>query len=148
MEFSMKKTASAMLIALGTVLGSSGLALAQDPTGTWMLSDGKITVRVSECADNLCAKLVALKEPLDKQGKPKVDKRNPDPSLRKRPLIGVTVLSKMQPAGENEWEGGTIYNPDDGKTYSASMKLSGNTMKVKACIAGFLCQTKSFKRIN
>jgi uncharacterized protein (DUF2147 family) len=52
----------------------------------------------------------------------------------------------MKPAGENIWQG-TIYNADDGRTYSSYMKLSGNNMKVKGCVGPF-CKTMVFVRQN
>jgi len=130
------------------ILGTTSLAMAADPQGTWVLSNGDITVKVGSCGGAVCGRLVALKKPLDKEGRPKSDKHNPDPALRKRPLIGVTVLSSMKPKDSTSWVGGTIYNPDDGKTYSASMQLAGDTMKVQACLMGILCQTKNFKRVD
>jgi uncharacterized protein (DUF2147 family) len=119
---------------------------SQEAHGTWSM--GKVTVKVSECGSNLCATIVALKEPISKiDGKPKVDRENPDASKRKRPLIGLTVMNGMKPAGEGTWKG-TIYNPDDGKTYSATMRLAGNKMKVQGCVLGVLCKTNNFARVN
>ena len=126
---------------------SAGAAVAGDPSGTWVMSNGKVTVRVSKCSTRLCARIVALKEPLDRTGRPKVDKLNPNPALRKRPLLGLMLASNMAPAGANYWSG-SIYNPDDGRTYSASMKLTGSTMQVKGCVAGILCRSNNFRRIN
>jgi uncharacterized protein (DUF2147 family) len=80
------------------------------------MSDGKVTVKVATCGEQLCGKIVALKKPLDKHGRPKVDKENPNPALRKRPVIGLSLLEDMKPSGDGKWEG-AIYNPDDGRTY-------------------------------
>ena len=124
-----------------------GAAMAGDPSGTWVMANGKVTVRVSKCSAKLCARIVGLKEPLDKAGRPKVDRLNPNPSLRKRQLIGVMLVSNMASAGDNNWRG-SIYNPDDGRTYSASLKLSGRVLQVKGCVAGILCKSNSFRRIN
>jgi len=134
-----------LIVAISAM--GAGAAVAADPSGTWVMSNGKVTVRVSKCSAKICARIVALKEPLDKTGRPKVDKLNPNPALRKRPLLGLTLASNMAPAGDNYWSG-SIYNPDDGRTYSASMKLSGGTMQVKGCVAGILCKSNNFRRIN
>ncbi|WP_421694043.1 DUF2147 domain-containing protein [Aestuariivirga sp.] len=124
----------------------AGSAMAQGPEGTWTMSDGKVTVKVDQCGGNLCARIVALKEPISKiDGKPKVDRENPDPAKRKRPLIGLSILIGMKPAGENLWQG-AIYNPDDGNTYSATVKNSGSQMKVKGCVASVFCKTNTFVR--
>jgi uncharacterized protein (DUF2147 family) len=124
-------------------------ASAAGPEGIWSMSNGKVTVRVSNCGSNLCARIVGLAEPISKiDGKPKVDRENPDASKRKRPLMGLSILIGMKPAGEGKWKG-AIYNPDDGKTYSANVSYGGgNTMKVQGCVAGILCKTNTFKRVN
>lgn len=140
-----------MLTRLATIfLLASPLAAAAAaepvPHGIWIMDSGKVTVQVDDCGLNLCGKIVALSKPLDKNGKPKLDKENPDPALRKRPVIGLTILKDMKPDGSNKWEG-TIYNADDGYTYRSVMKLSGDMMKVKGCVA-FICKSMRFKRMN
>jgi uncharacterized protein (DUF2147 family) len=126
----------------------SGLALAEDPSGVWKLDSGKVTVKVSQCGGELCANIVALKEPTYKDGTPKIDRHNKNPALRKRPLMGLSVLSDMKPNGENSWEG-SIYNADDGRIYSATMNLvDASTMKLKGCVAGIFCKTQTFTKIE
>ena len=53
----------------------------------------------------------------------------------------------MKPTGDNKWSG-NIYNADDGRTYSATMSLAGDTMKLKGCVAGIFCKTNTFKKLN
>jgi uncharacterized protein (DUF2147 family) len=132
--------------ALG-LLATTGFAFAADPSGTWRLDNGKVTVKVRQCGGEVCANIVALKEPTYKDGSPKIDKYNKDPSLRNRPLMGLAVLSDMKPTGDSSWAG-SIYNADDGRTYSATMTLSGSTMKLKGCVAGIFCKTNTFKKLN
>ena len=128
-------------------LTMSAPAWAADATGTWRMDNGKVTVRVSQCGENLCGVIVGLKKPYYDDGTPKVDRKNPDRSLRSRRVIGISLLNSMKPTGDNKWEG-EIYVPDDGRTYSATMKLQGNTFKLRGCVAGILCKTKSFTKIN
>ena len=116
------------------------------PYGTWSM--GKVTVKVTDCGGGLCGTIVGLKEPISKiDGKPKVDRENPDEAKRTRPLIGLPILIDMKPAGDAKWQG-AIYNPDDGRTYSATVKLNGDTMKVQGCVASVFCKTNNFVRIN
>jgi uncharacterized protein (DUF2147 family) len=134
-------------IATFFALGFSGLALAdEDATGIWKLDSGKVTVRIAPCGTSLCGAIVGLAKPLNNKGQPKLDKRNPNEALRKRPLMGLTILANMKPTGENNWKG-TIYNADDGRTYSSYMQLSGAAMKVKGCVGPF-CKTMKFIRTN
>lgn len=134
-------------LAVLTLLATTGLAFADDPSGTWRLDNGKVTVKVRQCGGEICANIVGLKEPTYKDGTPKIDKYNKNPSLRSRPLMGLAVLSDMKPTGDNSWAG-SIYNADDGRTYAATMTLSGGTMKLKGCVASIFCKTNTFKRLS
>lgn len=143
------RKASAVIVSglAGAIL--AGAAQADSPaTGTWLMENGKVTVHVAECGPNLCGTIVGLKKPLDKKGRPKRDKENPNPALRHRPVIGLTILSNMKPDGNLRWKG-TIYNPDDGNTYASRMKMQSDTvMKVEGCVAGILCKAMKFTRLR
>jgi uncharacterized protein (DUF2147 family) len=129
------------------VLGLAAPALAGDATGVWRMANGKVTVRVSDCGGKLCGTIIGLKKPLDKNGNPKLDKENPNKALRRRPVIGITILSNMTRNGDDRWDG-AIYNPDDGNTYSSTMRLQGaDMMKVDGCLAVF-CKSMKFIRIQ
>ena len=137
------------VIALGVGLAYAVPALAAgSATGTWRMSNGKVTVRLAPCGTALCGRVVGLKKPLDSEGHAKLDRKNPDPTLRGRPVIGLTILSNMRASGPGKWSG-TIYNPDDGKTYSSSMQLLGpSSMKVNGCVAGVFCKSLKFTRVQ
>ena len=63
-------------------------------------------------------------------------------------MIGLTILSNMRANGQGTWSG-TIYNPDDGNTYSSSMQLLGpSTMKVNGCVVGVFCKSMKFIRVD
>ena len=142
------RTAMVMGLVLGLAVTSGPVLASDTATGTWRMSNGKVTVRVSQCGPGLCGTVVGLKKAHDDKGRPRLDKENPDPALRARPVIGLTILSDMRPAGQSTWRG-TIYNPDDGNTYSSSMQLIGpGTMKVNGCVAAVLCKSMKFVRIN
>jgi uncharacterized protein (DUF2147 family) len=61
--------------------------------------------------------------------------------------MGLSILIGMKPAGDGTWKG-AIYNPDDGKTYSATVRQSGDKLKVQGCVASILCKTNTFVRLN
>jgi uncharacterized protein (DUF2147 family) len=143
----MRKLCITAAILFG-LTAASGPVLAGEATGVWKLANGKVTVKVSPCGGNLCGTVVALKKPRDDKGRPRLDKENPNPALRKRPVIGLTILSNMRQRGSGYWVG-TIYNPDDGNTYSSQMELQGpNTMKVNGCVAAVFCKSMKFVRIQ
>jgi uncharacterized protein (DUF2147 family) len=119
-----------------------------DPAGTWRMANGKVTVTVTRCGPSLCGTVVGLRKPRDDKGRPRLDKGNPNPALRARPVIGLTILRNMKASGDGRWTG-TIYNPDDGKTYRSQMKLqNARIMKVVGCVAGVLCRSMKFVKLD
>jgi uncharacterized protein (DUF2147 family) len=66
---------------------------------------------------------------------PRFDDLNPDPALRTRSLLGITILHGFDYAGKDVWKGGTIYDPNSGNTYKSTMTLvDRNTLKVRGYI--------------
>lgn len=114
--------------------------------GTWLTKNRDARVRVADCGPMLCGTIVWLSEPIDREtGKPMTDKLNPDPARRSRPMIGVRIFG-MQKAG-NRWTG-TIYNAEDGKTYSGSVEMIGpNRLKIEGCLGPF-CDHEIWVRTN
>ena len=108
-------------------------ALAADPAGIW--DTGSSHVEIHACGDLLCGRIVALDEPLDEDGNEKLDKENPDPALRSRPIIGMDLIAGFSRKSETKWVDGTIYDPRDGKTYQCIMTLQGDgTLKVRGFV--------------
>jgi uncharacterized protein (DUF2147 family) len=120
----------------------------RDPTGVWLTQAGDARVKVSKCGGGICGVIVGLKEPIDPAtGKPQVDDKNPNPALKKRPMIGLPLFSGMQPSGPNKWSG-QIYNADDGGTYASSISVHGpDTLRVEGCV-GALCGGETWTRVG
>lgn len=141
----MKQNAQRILTALALAGALASPAAAAEPAGVWTAAEGKSRVRVSKCGANLCGSVIWLREPNDESGKPKVDIHNADASLRTRPIVGAPVLLSMAPEGEL-WRG-RIYNAEDGKTYSATFKLVGDSQaQVQGCVAAVFCKTQTWTR--
>jgi uncharacterized protein (DUF2147 family) len=142
----MKSVLVSIAFAL-SVLGLSAQAQAASAEGFWLLSSGKLTVKVSNCdGDKICGTISGLAQPLQQDGGPKLDFKNPDRSLRSRHVIGLPVFTGMVPTGENRWKG-TIYNADDGGTYRAYATLNGDKFEVKGCWGPF-CKDLNFSRVK
>ena len=118
-----------MVVITAAVLSlAAGAALAADPAeGVWLVQDQDAKVRIGPCpgqAGQLCGEIVWLRAPTGADGRPKTDARNPDASLRNRPLIGLTMIRGFRPAGPGRWEGGKIYDPKSGKTYASKLRAT------------------------
>ena len=105
-----------------------------DIIGIWKDGKGKGHVQIFKQNGKYYGKVVWLNNPKDVNGKPKVDRKNPDEALRDKPLIGLTMLKDFK-YEDGEWTGGQIYNPSDGKEYKAYMKLKDrNTLDVRGYV--------------
>jgi uncharacterized protein (DUF2147 family) len=116
----------------------------------WATENQESHVQIRDCDSALCGYIAALKEPNDpKTGKPWTDERNPDPTKRSRPLIGIQVVFGMKPAGANKWSG-EVYNAHDGKTYRGNIIMTGDdAIKTRGCVAGgLLCKSQAWVRVG
>ena len=135
-------------IALGLALAGPALspACAADATGVWTTAEGKAHVRVAACGSALCGTVIWMREPNGPDGRPKLDDKNEDPSRRTRPIMGSAVLLGLQPNGADQWKG-SIYNAEDGKTYSATFTLQGSTSaQLQGCVAAIFCKSQVWTR--
>jgi uncharacterized protein (DUF2147 family) len=65
----------------------------------------------------------------------RLDQHNPDPARRGQTLLGQIILKGMRYDGEGKWSGGTIYDPDSGRTYQCRLqRLDAERLQVR----GFL----------
>jgi uncharacterized protein (DUF2147 family) len=76
------------------------------------------------------------------------DQHNKDSAQRQRPLKGLTMLQGFHEASQ-AWEGGSVYNPDDGGTYHGTVTIiDPKTLKVRGCIVWPLCKSQTWKRVG
>ncbi len=125
----------ACLLLLAVLAATTAGAQSPTPVGVWLHDNKRIEMEIAPCGDRLCARLVWFRWPNDAHGLPLVDLKNPDPALRTRPLLGLTVLADLRQTGENTWEDGKIYDPDDGASYNASMSIGDDgTLRLRAYV--------------
>ena len=115
------------ILAASSAFGSE----ADRILGVWSTPGDKSKIEIFKCGDKYCGRITELKEPNytagDKDGvpgQPILDLQNPNPDRRSRPLLGLQLLEGFRYSGGNVWEGGKIYNPDNGKSYQCKLTLS------------------------
>lgn len=115
-----------------TVLLMATTAFSAGPSdilGSWKTDGGDSRLELFRCGEKICGKIVWLKVPkyIDGKdgpvGKTKVDRKNPDPALRNRPILGLQVIKGLTAKGNNRWGNGTCYDPETGKSYKCKMQL-------------------------
>ena len=123
----------AILLCLA-LLPASTWASETHVEGRWLSGDGDGWIRIELTDDSLIG--VIAGSPNDAEGDPpRLDDKNPDPALRDRPLLGVTIMSGFAYNGDGRWSGGRIYDPNSGKTYKATIRqIDADTLKLRGYI--------------
>ncbi|MBI1207874.1 MAG: DUF2147 domain-containing protein [Azospirillum sp.] len=125
-----------ILLAVAGAMAAATTSAAS-PLGVWLTEDNQGAVEIFACGDKLCGRLVWIDESEPPPGAvgPPVDLHNPDPALRQRPLCGLVILQNFVPSEDKLNHEGTIYNPEDGQTYSARFMLENNsTLKLRGYV--------------
>jgi uncharacterized protein (DUF2147 family) len=112
-------------------------------TGRWITAEKDAVITINACGKAVCGTidrfLVAPPQGLDQR-----DINNPEPNLRNRKLLGLTILSSFIVDGPL-WRG-RIYDPKSGKSYRSVIRRKGpNVLEVKGCIGPF-CQTQLWRK--
>lgn len=83
-------------------------------------------------------------------GRDTKDANNPDPKLQNRELVGLTILNNFIFKGNAVWADGTIYDPQDGKTYSCKLTLkSVKKLDVRGFVGvSWFGRTETWTKIN
>jgi uncharacterized protein (DUF2147 family) len=124
----------AFLIAAAACLAADGWAditPERQIVGTWLTQDKDAAIEIYFTqAGGLEGRIVGgsgVSEPFDD--------KNPDPVLRTRPLNGAVILRGFRYAGDGRWTDGTIYDPNNGKTYKCNMQLKdADTLSIRGYI--------------
>lgn len=124
-------------------------AHADDILGVWKNASGKGYVEIYKEGNKYYGKLVWLKKTHDDKGMPYLDTKNPDKAGSTRPLLGLVMLRDFL-FNEDEWSGGKVYNPEDGKEYKSYMKLKNpQTLFVRGFIGfSWIGKTLTFQRVK
>lgn len=124
-----------ILIALSLIIPIFAQG-AQRITGVWYNGEKTSKIEISQTEDGLfVGHLIWMKEPVDKDGEPKLDSKNPDVKLRKKPLMGMQMLHDLKYDAKGKYSGGKIYDPRVGKTYSCKAEMvNNNTLDLRGYI--------------
>jgi uncharacterized protein (DUF2147 family) len=128
----MRKLIQASLIAAVLAVPS---AWAQDPSpvGLWKNIDDetgkpKAMIRITENQGQLQGKIEKLFRPADQEQDPKCDKC--EGARKDQPIVGMVIVSGLKKDG-NEYNGGEILDPANGKVYRSKAKLQDGGKKLE-----------------
>jgi uncharacterized protein (DUF2147 family) len=133
------KSATLSVLCLFLALGPVQ-AQPSDPSGTYLSETGETRVRIAKCGQVYCGTILSV------QGEAK-DVHNPNAGLKTRNLVGIQMISDIQPASDGFT--GKLYNYKDGRTYTGKMTFAGKTMQLSGCVlGGLICRAQTWAKLN
>lgn len=124
------------LMALAAVVGLATMASAQDAAvGIWQteVDDGSFAhIVMSPCGGAVCGSIQRT--------------FNADGSEYQSPNIGKRIVIDMVPNGDGSYNG-SVFRPSNGKTYTGKMDVSGDSLRLRGCVAGgLICASQNWVR--
>ncbi len=143
----MTKTISILLISLFSLFGAMPESNIQKDAdkdlilGNWKPSNGRSVVQIykgnsenGEDPTKYYGKIVWLLEPNDEDGNPRTDVNNDKDELKSKPLKGLVIVKDMEFEEVDgkivSWDGGTIYDPNNGSTYDFEAEIDKKNKNV------------------
>lgn len=120
-------------IASSTLFAFGAFAQHSDsPVGLWKNIDDhtgkpKALIRISEANGELNGRIEKLLRDPEQDQYPKCTKCEGE--LKDQPILGMTIITGMKKDG-NEYNGGKILDPDNGKFYKSKMSLTDDGKKL------------------
>ncbi|SEB22000.1 DUF2147 domain-containing protein [Pedobacter hartonius] len=138
------------MLLLFTVISLTGVAQNKDAIlGQWINSTGEAHVEIFKKGTKYYGKIVWLKTEKDEKGIVKTDLKNPNASLRSKPILGMEILKDFV-YDDDKWTDGKIYDPKSGKTYSCNMNIKDNgDLNMRGYVGiSLIGRTEVWKRIK
>ena len=134
--------------ALLSLSGAIALGSGPDPVeGVWVTADGTGWVELEVSDGKLSGRIIGSPPGENGRNRPERDLHNPSPELRSRPLKGLTIIEGFQER-DGRWVGGTVYDPDSGRTYKGTITVvDRDTLKLRGFIGlSLFGRTETWRR--
>ncbi|MHA4869587.1 DUF2147 domain-containing protein [Duganella sp. PWIR1] len=120
------------LIAAVALSIAPAFADTTSPTGLWKNIDDetgkpKALIRITESNGVLTGQIEKIFRDANEDQNPKCDKC--EGARKDQPIIGMTILSGLKKDGE-EYAGGEILDPNNGKVYKSKLRLADGGKKL------------------
>lgn len=111
---------------------------SDDITGIWWNDSKTSKIKVEKKEGKYIGTIVYIIPEKYINGAPEKDNKNPDADLKNRSRLNLQILSGLvYNSSAKEWAGGSIYDPNNGKTYDCYVWLEGkDTLQLKGFVAG------------
>ena len=143
----MKKSFS-LLLTLGFIISFANLQ-AQDILGKWKTIDDetgepKSIVEIFMKGNKAYGKVVTILNPEKQESI--CDLCEDDDDRKNKKVLGMEIIRGLEKDG-NEWEDGTILDPNNGKVYDCKLWVEDGVLQVRGYVA-FFFRTQTWYRVN
>ena len=134
------------LLLLAASLCSMAPMDADQICGKWLNEEQNSQIEIYKKGDQYFGKIVWVKEAKDPAGKPNTDQKNPEASLRDRPILGLEIIKDLTFA-KGKWINGTLYAQQAGLTMDCSLSLNADDELEISVRKSFFSNTKVWTRL-
>jgi len=130
---------SVLVLFLSLLISQAFAQEAQKIAGIWWNDKKTSKIEVKEENGKFIGTVIYINPEKYVKGEPEKDYNNPDAKLKTRSRLGLQILSGLKfNASDKEWQGGRIYDPDNGKTYDcfAWFPNDENSLSIKGYVVG------------
>jgi uncharacterized protein (DUF2147 family) len=116
--------------------------------GVWLSADGTGWIKIELTNNGPIGSIAGSPDESGDRKPSDKDDLNPDPALRDRLLLGLTIMDGFTYAGGGKWKSGRIYDPNSGKSYKCRLTLvDENTLGLRGYIGfSLLGRTETWTR--
>jgi uncharacterized protein (DUF2147 family) len=119
---------------------------ADSVVGQWKTETRGGIVAIQRCGASICGTLVT--SDAIRTNPALKDANNKDEKLRGRQLKGVLLLQGFTQS-DGGWDGGTVYNAEDGRIYKARITpVDADHLHLRGCVFVPLCKTQTWVRVR
>ena len=124
-----------LVCGLMAVSSVSAQVKADDILGTYKALQGGVNskVEIRKNGNGYMAQVTWLENMKEKDGSPRMDKKNPDKAKRTTPSDRIVLIEKITfDEAKQEWGNGQIYDPTRGKFFKVRISFKdARTLKVR-----------------
>lgn len=108
------------------IFGLTTMAQKQDAIlGNWLNERKDKIVHIYKSNDLYYGKIIWIKDSEEGKASERLDIKNPNIELKNRKIVGINyLLSFAYVSNRDAWKSGTIYNYENGNSYSAKIHIS------------------------
>lgn len=114
--------------------------------GKWLSEEKDGIVEIYKEGNLYQGKLIKMIPEQKENGKPILDKHNPDKSKCTRKVLGIDTFIDFK-YDDGELTNGKLYDPKSGKNYKGKLWIEEGNLMVRGYI-GFLYETQTWTRVK